>query len=100
MDVGPHEDRTLYLNFIASEQKNSRLHSRPGNHLTDRFPLIVEALRRLGARSCIVDGEAVACGEDGIASFERMRDTPCASLHPKAYWTKVSPVDRCETTRT
>jgi hypothetical protein len=28
----------------------------------------------LRARSCIVDGEAVACGDDGIASFERMRD--------------------------
>jgi bifunctional non-homologous end joining protein LigD len=24
-------------------------------------------------RSCILDGEAVACGEDGIASFERIR---------------------------
>ena len=24
-------------------------------------------------RSCIIDGEAVACGEDGIASFDRIR---------------------------
>ena len=36
-----------------------RLYSRPGNDLTDRFPLIVEALARLRPRSCIVDGEAV-----------------------------------------
>jgi bifunctional non-homologous end joining protein LigD len=27
--------------------------------------------RRL--RSCVIDGEAVACGEDGIASFDRIR---------------------------
>jgi len=35
--------------------------------------LIVDALARLRARSCIIDGEAVACGEDGISSFERIR---------------------------
>jgi bifunctional non-homologous end joining protein LigD len=53
--------------------KRVRLYSRPGNDLTWRFPLIVEALARLRPRSCILDGEAVACGEDGIASFERIR---------------------------
>ena len=50
-----------------------RLYSRPGNDLTYRFPLIVEALAKLSSRSCIIDGEAVACGEDGIASFDRIR---------------------------
>jgi hypothetical protein len=44
-----------------------KLYSRPGNDLTHRFPLIVEALARLRSRSCIIDGEAVACGADGIA---------------------------------
>ena len=47
-----------------------RLYSRPGNDLTRQFPLIAEALARLRSRSCILDGEAVACGEDGIASFD------------------------------
>jgi len=37
-----------------------KLYSRPGNDLTDRFPLIVEALAGLRSRSCIIDGEAVA----------------------------------------
>jgi hypothetical protein len=50
-----------------------KLYSRPGNDLTDRFPLIVEALAKLRPRSCIVDGEAVACGKDGVASFDRIR---------------------------
>jgi bifunctional non-homologous end joining protein LigD len=50
-----------------------KLYSRPGNDLTYRFPLIVEAIAKLRSRSCIIDGEAVACGEDGIASFDRIR---------------------------
>jgi ATP-dependent DNA ligase len=50
-----------------------RLYSRPGSNLTERFPLIVEALARLRSRSCIVDGEAVACADDGVPSFDRIR---------------------------
>jgi bifunctional non-homologous end joining protein LigD len=33
----------------------------------------VESLARLRSRSCIVDGEAVACDDNGLASFERIR---------------------------
>jgi bifunctional non-homologous end joining protein LigD len=50
-----------------------RLYSRPGNDLTYRFPLIVEAVAKLRSQSCIIDGEAVSCGDDGIASFNRIR---------------------------
>ena len=50
-----------------------RLYSRPGNDLTRRFPLIVEALALLKSHSCIIDGEAVACDDDGIASFDLLR---------------------------
>jgi hypothetical protein len=38
-----------------------------------RKPLLFEALGSLRLRSCIIDGEAVACGDDGIASFDRIR---------------------------
>jgi bifunctional non-homologous end joining protein LigD len=34
-----------------------RLYSRPGNDLTSRFALIVEAMVHLRSRSCIIDGE-------------------------------------------
>jgi ATP-dependent DNA ligase len=50
-----------------------RLYSRPGNDLTYRFPLIVETLARLRSRSCIIDGEAVACDDNGVASFDLVR---------------------------
>jgi bifunctional non-homologous end joining protein LigD len=61
-----------------------RLYSRPGNDLTDRFSLIVDALARLRSRSCIIDGEAVACDERGIAAFDLIRDRrndPCVFLY-------------------
>jgi len=51
-----------------------RLYSRPGNDLTRRFPLIVETLARLRSRSCIIDGEAVACDDNGVASFDLIRN--------------------------
>ena len=53
--------------------KRVRLYSRPGNDLTYRFPLIVDALAGLRSQSCIIDGEAVACRNDGIADFNRIR---------------------------
>jgi ATP-dependent DNA ligase len=49
------------------------LYSRPGNDMTHRFPLIVEAVARLRPCSCIIDGEAVACDENGVSSFDRLR---------------------------
>jgi bifunctional non-homologous end joining protein LigD len=62
--------------FRVIARKNGaqvRLYSRPGNDLTHRFPLIVETLARLRSRSCIIDGEAVACDDSGVTSFNRVR---------------------------
>jgi ATP-dependent DNA ligase len=50
-----------------------KLYSRNGNDFTRRFPLIVDALARLRSRSCIIDGEAVACDDNGVASFDLIR---------------------------
>jgi bifunctional non-homologous end joining protein LigD len=51
----------------------ARFYSRPGNDLTYRFPLIVQTLARLRLRSCIIDGGAVACDDNGVALFNRVR---------------------------
>jgi bifunctional non-homologous end joining protein LigD len=69
-----HEIKHDGIRVIArKDDKRVKLYSRPGNDLTTRFPQIVEALARLRSRSCIIDGEAVACGDDGIAMFELIR---------------------------
>jgi hypothetical protein len=50
---------TMASGFIARKDgARVKLYSRPGNNLTDRFSLIVEALAGLRSRSCIIDGEA------------------------------------------
>jgi len=69
-----HEIKHNGIRVIARKTDGRiKLYSRPGNDLTHRFPLIVDALAQLRARTCILDGEAVACGEDGIALFELVR---------------------------
>ncbi len=69
-----HEIKHDGFRCIARKDgKRVRLYSRPGNDLTSRFIRIVEAVARLKARTCIIDGEAVACGPDGIALFDLIR---------------------------
>jgi len=69
-----HEIKHDGFRVIARKRDDQvRLYSRPGNDLTYRFPLIVEALAKLRSRSCIIDGEAVACDGNGVPSFDRIR---------------------------
>jgi ATP-dependent DNA ligase len=66
-----HEIKHDGFRIIARKDGDRvKLYSRPGNDLTKRFPLIVEALARLRSRSCIIDGEAVACGERGLSELK------------------------------
>jgi bifunctional non-homologous end joining protein LigD len=50
-----------------------RLLTRNGIDWTQRFGLIREAIEALRARSCLIDGEAIAFEHDGLASFELLR---------------------------
>jgi bifunctional non-homologous end joining protein LigD len=59
--------------IVRKDGQRVRPYSRPGNDFTRRFPLIVEALVRLRSRSCVIDGEAVACDDNGVASFDLVR---------------------------
>src|SRR5262245_20829190 len=69
-----HEIKHDGFRVIARKDgKRVRLYSRPGNDLTHRFALIVETLARLRSRSCIIDGEAVACDGNGMPSFDHIR---------------------------
>src|SRR5262245_27775630 len=69
-----HEIKDDGFRIIARKDgERVRLYSRPGNDFTRRFPLIVETLARLRSRSCIIDGEAVAYDDNGVASFDLVR---------------------------
>ena len=71
-DVWLHEIKHDGFRVIArKDSARVTLYSRPGNDLTERFPMIVETLARLRSRSCIIDGEAVACDDRGMPSFDQ-----------------------------
>jgi len=50
-----------------------RLLTRNGLAWTQRYPGIAAAVGELRCRSCLLDGEVVICGEDGIPVFDRLR---------------------------
>ena len=50
-----------------------RLITRQGNDFTARFPLAVEAVSALSARSFLLDGEAIVTDERGLAVFDLIR---------------------------
>jgi bifunctional non-homologous end joining protein LigD len=61
-----HEIKHDGFRIIArKDDQRVRLYSRAGN--------VVETLARLRSRSCIIDGEAVACDDNGVASFNLIR---------------------------
>jgi bifunctional non-homologous end joining protein LigD len=57
-----------------------RLISRRGVDWEWRFPPVVAAVRALAVRTCIIDGELIACDANGLVDFQllrwRKRDDP------------------------
>jgi bifunctional non-homologous end joining protein LigD len=54
-------------------RRDARLLTRNGYDWAQKFPLSVGAVNHLKVRSCLIDGEAVCCNEDGLAVFAKMR---------------------------
>jgi bifunctional non-homologous end joining protein LigD len=50
-----------------------RLITRAGNDFSSRFPFIAMAVSKLAVSSCLIDGEAIVCDENGLAVFELIR---------------------------
>jgi hypothetical protein len=57
--------------MVRRDPGGVRLLTRHGNDWTGRFPLIAVAAGALRVRSFLIDGEAVARGQDGMPSFDR-----------------------------
>jgi bifunctional non-homologous end joining protein LigD len=71
-DLWLHEIKLDGFRIIArNDGTRVTLYSRSGEDLTQRYPLIVEAMARLPY--CTIDGEAVACDESRVASFDLLR---------------------------
>jgi bifunctional non-homologous end joining protein LigD len=66
-----HEIKHDGFRIIAYRNGDSvRLVTRKGYDFADRFSLIVDAVAALPARSCVIDGEAIACDEKGLSVFD------------------------------
>ena len=50
-----------------------RLITRSGNDFSSRFPFIAMAAGKLPVSSCLIDGEAIVCDENGHAVFDLIR---------------------------
>ena len=70
-----HEIKHDGFRILAQrEAKRIRLLTRNGNDFSARFPFIVEAVRALPVRSCIIDGEAIVTNDNGLAVFDLIRE--------------------------
>jgi bifunctional non-homologous end joining protein LigD len=62
------------IRLIATkDHEKGSLLSRNQNDLSARFPEIVDAVRKLPADECVVDGEVVALDEEGRSSFQLLQ---------------------------
>jgi bifunctional non-homologous end joining protein LigD len=52
------------------ERGRARLLTRRGYDWTQRFSLIADAVANLRCASCMIDGEAVVCDEQGVPDFK------------------------------
>jgi bifunctional non-homologous end joining protein LigD len=61
-----------YRLIVRRDRATVRLFTRRGYDWTDRYPAIAAAAAKLKAKSFTLDGEAVVCGEDGVAIFDAL----------------------------
>jgi bifunctional non-homologous end joining protein LigD len=59
--------------LASTKDRSIRLLTRYGRDLADRFPVAAAATEALPVRSCVIDGEAIVCNDDGLAIFDLIR---------------------------
>jgi ATP-dependent DNA ligase len=70
-----HEIKHDGFRIIARRDPTGvRLITRNGYDLAARFPLAAAAIAALPARSCVVDGEAIAVDDNGLSVFDLIRN--------------------------
>jgi hypothetical protein len=61
-----------YRLLLERDGDRIRLITRGGYNWTDRYPLIVEAARKIRQKRFVLDGEAVILGVEGISDFNAL----------------------------
>jgi bifunctional non-homologous end joining protein LigD len=56
--------------LAGKDAAGMRLITRNGNDFSSRFPFIATAVDKLPVQSCLIDGEAIVCDENGLAVFD------------------------------
>jgi bifunctional non-homologous end joining protein LigD len=70
-----HEIKHDGIRILARrDDAGVRLITRNGNDFAYRFPLIEMAIKSLPVKSCLIDGEAIICNENGLAVFDLIRN--------------------------
>jgi ATP-dependent DNA ligase len=59
--------------MVRRDPVGIRLITLRGNNWAGRYPLVVEAVKHLKVRSCLINGEVVCCDEKGLATFQLLR---------------------------
>jgi bifunctional non-homologous end joining protein LigD len=73
-DCWVHEIKLDGFRLLARrDPAGVRLLTRRGIDWTTRYPSIAAAVAALACRSCLIDGEVVICGDDGVPVFDRLR---------------------------
>jgi bifunctional non-homologous end joining protein LigD len=66
-----HEIKHDGFRIVARKEGDKvRLVTRNGHDFTERYPRIVDSIRSLPTKSCIVDGEAIVVNDDGLSIFD------------------------------
>ena len=58
---------------VRGDAAGVRLITRSGHDWSSRYPSIVSAANALRCKLCPIDGEAVVCGDNGLADFNLLR---------------------------
>ncbi|HZA37906.1 MAG TPA: non-homologous end-joining DNA ligase [Candidatus Baltobacteraceae bacterium] len=72
--------------IVIKTGKKVSLLSRNENELGGRFPEIVEAVKNLPARECVIDGEVVALDEEGRSSFQLLQAREMEGMKSLVYF--------------
>jgi bifunctional non-homologous end joining protein LigD len=75
-----------YRALACKADKEVRLISRNRKSFNDNYPVLIDSLKSLKSKSCIIDGEITALDENGRSSFQLLQGYGKAKHTPLVYY--------------